>query len=184
MSGVRCCDGHGRNIPGETNPGMAPRSPTVRPGSPWGAAASQPQLCHACCPQGARHWGCWSCTAPCDLLRRQRASSKTPASALSPPGIHKLQSVRRSPLNQMLARASSNAGNRGRSEPNPWGPTVHGGKAGLGGTAEGTAVGGAVAIGVGRGSAATSTPPPYHCLCTEPLGCSSRSWRCPQSCSS
>lgn len=38
---------------------------------------------------------------------RERAGGKNPESALSPPGSHKLQGWRCSPLNQMLLRASS-----------------------------------------------------------------------------
>lgn len=41
------------------------------------------------------------------MLTASEQEAKIPESALSPPGSHKLQGRRRSPLNQMLLRASS-----------------------------------------------------------------------------
>lgn len=73
-----------------------------------------PRLQGPSCPEGlavpsaiprlppARH------PAGCPVLRHGdgKRAAKIPASALTPPGLHKLPCGRRSPLNQMLSRAS------------------------------------------------------------------------------
>lgn len=103
------CPGVGGTAPGKPNLGDDPK----------GSPGSAPECAPDDAPRGGELPGhahhCHSCLPLPTPPSRERSAAltvseqaaKIPESALSPPGSHKLQGRRRSPLNQMLLRASS-----------------------------------------------------------------------------